>query len=162
MDDDDIIAEAKRSTRKEFVDAHPGVWLAVNALNAAPPSSFATVALSANELPTVSRVDEVAALAKAPGNPYPDRIAVGRARNCDIVLRDRSVSKLHAHFLVEREHGPWVASVVDLNSHNGTRVNGTRVPSGGRATVGLGDVVTFGIVSVTLCDAGALHDLLSR
>ena len=63
---------------------------------------------------------EVLAVVKAPGNPYPDRVSVGRARNCDVVMRDPSVSKLHAHF---RVGGPKL-ELVDIDSQNGTRVNG--------------------------------------
>ncbi len=41
---------------------------------------------------------EVRWIAKSEDSPYSDRFSVGRARNCDIVLRYASISKLHAHF----------------------------------------------------------------
>jgi hypothetical protein len=63
---------------------------------------------------------------KSDRNPYVDRISVGRAQSCDIVLRHPSVSKLHAHFL-QLEGGYW--GVRDANSRNGVRVNGERVSS---------------------------------
>jgi hypothetical protein len=54
----------------------------------------------------------------------PDRISLGRARNCDIVLRDPSVSKLHAHFRV-KDDGKF--DLVDRLSENGTEINGARL-----------------------------------
>ena len=74
---------------------------------------------------------EVLPVVKAPGNPYPDRVSVGRARNCDVVMRDPSVSKLHAHF---RIGGPKL-ELVDIDSQNGTRVNGR---AAGAASAGAG------------------------
>jgi FHA domain-containing protein len=96
------------------------------------------------------------AIAKAPGNPYPERIAVGRARNCDVVLRDPSVSKLHAHFTVD------VAplQLVDVGSHNGTRVNGRALSPARQVALVAGDVIAFGDVGARLVDATLLYDLL--
>lgn len=48
------------------------------------------------------------------------RTVAGRAPTCDIVLSDSTVSREHAAF-VRRDSGWWV---VDLNSTNGTSVNG--------------------------------------
>jgi len=48
------------------------------------------------------------------------RTVVGRAPTCTITMDDSTVSREHASF-VRRDDGWWV---VDLNSTNGTRVNG--------------------------------------
>jgi hypothetical protein len=48
------------------------------------------------------------------------RTVAGRAPTCDVVLDDSTVSREHAAF-VRRDSGWWV---VDLNSTNGTKVNG--------------------------------------
>lgn len=48
------------------------------------------------------------------------RTVAGRAPTCDLVLDDSTVSREHAAF-VRRDAGWWV---VDLNSTNGTKVNG--------------------------------------
>jgi serine/threonine protein kinase len=48
---------------------------------------------------------------------------IGRASECDIILRSRGVSKRHCQILVE-DDGVWVE---DLDSANGTLVNGKRV-----------------------------------
>jgi len=64
-------------------------------------------------------------------------LLVGRHRGCDIVLSDLSVSRRHAR-LIFRD-GKWV--VQDLDSTNGTIVNGRRV---GRCEVRPGDRVFIG------------------
>ncbi|MCU0714396.1 MAG: FHA domain-containing protein [Pirellula sp.] len=52
-----------------------------------------------------------------------DRILVGRRENCDIVLRFANVSGQHCRLTLEQ--GYWF--VKDLDSRNGTKVNGYRV-----------------------------------
>ena len=99
---------------------------------------------------------EVLPVVKARGNPYPDRVSVGRARNCDIVMRDPSVSKLHAHF---RVGGPKL-ELVDIDSQNGTRVNGRPLPPHQPSEIESGDTILFGSVAARLVDAAALYDLL--
>jgi FHA domain-containing protein len=72
--------------------------------------------------------------------PYPlakDALSIGRLDSCDIVLSDTGVSRKHAE--VRREGDEWV--VVDLNSTNGTIVNGKtvrrhRLAEGDRIEVG--------------------------
>jgi hypothetical protein len=72
--------------------------------------------------------------------PYPlakDALSIGRLDSCDIVLSDTGVSRKHAE--VRREGDEWV--VVDLNSTNGTIVNGKtvrrhRLAAGDRIEVG--------------------------
>jgi pSer/pThr/pTyr-binding forkhead associated (FHA) protein len=93
---------------------------------------------------------------KRPGNPYSDRISLGRARNCDVVLRDPSISKLHAHF--RSRDGQW--ELVDLESQNGTCKNGTPLASHTPELVVVGDLLLFGQVQAKLVDAGLLHDFL--
>jgi len=52
-----------------------------------------------------------------------DRILIGRRDNCDIVLRFANVSGQHCRLTLEQ--GYWF--VKDLDSRNGTKVNGYRV-----------------------------------
>ena len=64
-------------------------------------------------------------------------LLVGRGSHCDLVILDRAVSRRHAH-LFFRE-GRWI--LVDLDSTNGTYINGNRVQ---RSELLPGDVIAFG------------------
>jgi hypothetical protein len=101
------------------------------------------------------KIVEVMPIMKAVGNPYPDRVSVGRARNCDIVMRDPSVSKLHAHFRLGEK-----LELVDIDSQNGTRINGNLVPPHQPQNVASGDDILFGSVATKLMDAASLYDYL--
>ncbi len=52
-----------------------------------------------------------------------ERILIGRAENCDIVLRFPNVSSQHCRMSLEQ--GYWFLK--DLDSRNGTKVNGFRI-----------------------------------
>jgi pSer/pThr/pTyr-binding forkhead associated (FHA) protein len=66
-----------------------------------------------------------------------DELFVGRHHSCDILLESPLVSRRHAR-LVFRD-GSWI--IQDLESTNGTCVNGARV---GRCKLRPGDEVAFG------------------
>ena len=66
------------------------------------------------------------------------QIVLGRARECDCVLAEPSVSRRHAE--LRRDGDRWLLR--DLGSRNGTRVNGVRVLE--ETEVGPGDRVSFG------------------
>jgi len=68
-------------------------------------------------------------------------VLLGRRDSCDIALPDESVSRRHAR--LEPRDGGWV--LTDLNSSNGTFVNGVRIRSTALAP---GDSVKLG---ATLC-----------
>lgn len=70
-------------------------------------------------------------------------MSIGRGTDNSIVVNDINTSRKHAELRYE-EDGSW--SVVDLNSTNGTQVNGRRVGSarlnpGDRLTIGMTDFV---------------------
>lgn len=50
-------------------------------------------------------------------------VTIGRSRECDLAVRDKSLSRKHCR--LEREAGQYL--VRDLGSANGTRLNGTRL-----------------------------------
>lgn len=63
---------------------------------------------------------------KGGGDPIPllkKNLMIGRRESCDIVLRFGNISANHCEMMLES--GYWF--VKDLNSRNGTRVNGYRV-----------------------------------
>lgn len=82
-------------------------------------------------------------------------VVVGRERGCDVILRSKSVSRRHARLLI-REGMIWVQ---DLDSANGTRINGHKVDV--VSVVRLGDVVTFGDLNYTLANDTAAADPLA-
>jgi hypothetical protein len=64
-------------------------------------------------------------------------LTLGRARECDIVVDDPSVSRRHA----ELRRGPGGFTIVDLASTNGTQVNGKKIE---QTTVEDGDRIMLG------------------
>ncbi len=79
------------------------------------------------------------------GHRFPIRVPivnVGRAEYNDVVVPDSSVSSAHAK--IQLREGIWV--VVDLDSTNGTFLDGDRVS--GEAPIAPGAVIRFGEVSV--------------
>jgi pSer/pThr/pTyr-binding forkhead associated (FHA) protein len=91
---------------------------------------------------------------KDPGNPFPDRISIGRAPNCDIVIRENSVSKLHGHF---REVSLEAAEFTDLRSVNGSRINGMMIAAGLPTIVRSLDEITLGRVHLKVMTAADLY-----
>ena len=71
-----------------------------------------------------------------------DQFSIGRDASCDLAIADMTVSRLHAQ--LERTPDGWLLS--DLESTNGTRVNGWRVR--GKVPVRAGDLVSFGNLEV--------------
>jgi FHA domain/Domain of unknown function (DUF1707) len=67
-----------------------------------------------------------------------DQFSIGRDASCDLAIPDMTVSRRHAR--LERTRDGWLIS--DLESTNGTRVNGWRVRD--KVPVRAGDVVSFG------------------
>ena len=70
-------------------------------------------------------------------------LTVGRSESNDLTLTDAEVSRRHARLEIDANGRGWIA--VDLNSTNGTWLNGTRVD---RALITSGDVITFASVSL--------------
>jgi hypothetical protein len=96
-------------------------------------------------------------IVKKPTNPYPERVSVGRALNCDVVIRDGSVSKLHGHFVPV---SPREAELVDRASQNGTKLNGLPLAPEVAKRVTSGDTIIFGSIAVQFLEARKLWDLL--
>lgn len=65
-------------------------------------------------------------------------VTIGRAHDCDCVLADETVSRRHA--LIRQVGDSWL--LTDLNSTNGTRLNGWRLVE--ETEIRLGDRVSFG------------------
>jgi hypothetical protein len=76
-----------------------------------------------------------------------DRFSIGRDASCDLAIADMTVSRRHA--TLERTQDGWL--LTDLESTNGTRVNGWRVR--GKVLVTSGDLVSFGNAEYSLSPA---------
>ncbi|MCE9577378.1 MAG: FHA domain-containing protein [Deltaproteobacteria bacterium] len=100
---------------------------------------------------------EVFPLAKKPGASFPDMITIGRTANNDIVLRDVTVSRLHAFF--RRRDDRWV--VADAGSKNGTAVEGEPLLPRRERDVGSGTGVRIGDLELTFYTAVDLYAVLS-
>ena len=68
---------------------------------------------------------------------------VGRAREAQIVIKDRTISKLHARLVCAGQ----TLAIGDLKSLNGTYINGQRIDQGNAET---GDLIKFGAVRCRL------------
>lgn len=96
-------------------------------------------------------------LRKAESNPFPDRISIGRAPNCDVVVRDPSVSKLHGHFRHVTLESAWFT---DAKSANGTRVDGSVLQPGLAVEIKQQSLIAFGRVRLMLVSPGHVYDML--
>ncbi len=157
--------QARQLGRAAFI-ARQGQWfLLKHAGNGTVPDDakfdYHTVAIRTDAQQSDPYPDEwrVVEVGKRPGNPFPERISVGRANNCDVVLRLPFVSKLHAHFLA----GDGASlKLADNRSANGTTVAGKPLPAGESAIVHSGDWIGFGPLRLQLLDASDLFDALMR
>lgn len=73
----------------------------------------------------------------------PTEMLIGRHHGCDVLLGDLSVSRRHARLFFR--DGRWI--VQDLDSTNGTSVNGSRV---GRCELRPGDDISLGNEHLTI------------
>jgi hypothetical protein len=121
-----------------------------------PRAGFKTVSIDGPTTGTSMKRVAIWALQKSGVNPHADRISVGRAPNCDIVIEDETVSKLHAH--VRRT--PTGCELVDVGSSNGTTLRTQKLAVGKAAPLSPGDPVQFGSVAVQYFAADKLYDLL--
>jgi phosphoserine phosphatase RsbU/P len=71
-----------------------------------------------------------------------ERTLLGRQNDCDIVLNDKTISRHHAQIL----HTNLIYFIEDLNSSNGTYVNGQKIQ--GRRQLHEKDQITLGDLSI--------------
>ena len=77
---------------------------------------------------------------------------MGRAVSCNIQLSDRMVSGSHAEIIRRND----TYTIRDLDSSNGTFVNGSKVKGGGRELTN-GDRITIGITEMIFTDPKQPH-----
>lgn len=160
MEVDELAQLAKALSKDQFEQRFDHLFLLFDRPNwNSAPLEFETQVAERRTRPSLlANVLRVVPVTKTPGSPYPDRISLGRARNCDVPIRDGSISKLHAHVRRDADGG-W--SLVDLGSHNGTLVRGEKIAPNQPEKLKSGDLVTLGAITVRVVDAAGLFKLLT-
>jgi pSer/pThr/pTyr-binding forkhead associated (FHA) protein len=120
-----------------------------------PDIDFATRTLSLNFDP-LPQQNQLVPVKKNPDNPFPDRLTIGRATNCDVVIRLAFVSKVHAHLLIQGDK----LTLRDNRASNFTFHNHRRLEPGSSRSVKLGDILSFGAIDLELVTAGRLYEIL--
>ena len=92
-------------------------------------------------------------------SPYHAFVSVGSADNCDLVLKHRSIAKLHALFWIPGEGEEW--RLQDARAVAGTRINGEPLSALDKHVVRPGDAIRFGDVIARLVDAAQVYDLVN-
>lgn len=88
---------------------------------------------------------------EGPGKiPLVGEISIGRAMDNRIVILDLQVSKHHAKVTVQDD----ACQIVDLDSRNGTIVNGVKIGGGKPVSLEEGDVIGIGHCELTLMAGG--------
>jgi hypothetical protein len=156
------LALARATTVDEFVAQSNALFLVKRPRKRGIISS-GPVAISFETQHTKLEIDPYAAewrivqVKKREGNPYPDRFSIGRAPNCDIVIRLPSVSKVHAHIQV---NGAGSFSLRDNEASNFTFVNGRKLEAKASAPLCIGDEIAFGSLELQFVDAAQLYQIL--
>lgn len=170
MDPTESIAQLARTLgRTEFESKFAGVFFLVkrpSVASAGPTEDEAPISYHTTHVRVTHDVVDahdvfgaelcVWTIEKRLDNPYPDRVGVGRAPNCDVVLRAPYLSKLHAHFSSVGDQ--WLLS--DNRSANGTSLNGKKLAPGESVPVQSGDRVNFGGIELEMLDAVGVYELL--
>ncbi|MBN2227147.1 MAG: FHA domain-containing protein [candidate division Zixibacteria bacterium] len=85
------------------------------------------------------------------------RYLIGRNEDCDIMIKDQTVSRQHARISILPDE--TCLYITDLKSSNGTKVNGRKIKH--RTKVFPGDSITLGkiILAVTTTEAEELTEI---
>jgi hypothetical protein len=101
----------------------------------------------------------IASVKKREGNLYADRVSIGRATNCDIVLRVPFISKVQAHILCNPQ---GVHSLRAHSTASPTLVNGRKLDASSTSTLAVGDLISFGSMAFEFVGAQRLYEILNR
>lgn len=82
-------------------------------------------------------------------------VRLGRAPDCDIIVSDRRLSKIHAYF--EYDTGTETCRVTDAGSRNGTRVNGRLIEQGEWEELRTGHQLQLGPIILVFTEARQLY-----
>jgi len=159
---DTYLAAAKTAKLDEFISRNPRFFLVKRPRKRGnTPSTPATISYDT----VLAQVDvdpfagewRLVPVQKRADNPFPERITVGRATNCDVVLRLPSISKLHALLIVGNDGS---LSLRDNQAVNETFVNGRKLASNAQVLLNIGDIISFGRLDLEFVDAATLFKML--
>lgn len=156
------ITLATHTTALAFAKEEPGPFLLKRPTKsnkddtAAPAIGFVTV-LARSDVDPYAAQWGLLYVKKREGNPYGDRLSIGRASNCDLVLRVPFISKIQAHILLESE-GRYALRA--QNSANPTQLNGRPLGANESSPLSFGDEIGFGPMKFQFIDASRLHKVL--
>jgi FHA domain len=102
---------------------------------------------------------QLALVKKRADNPFPERLSVGRAPNCDVVLRLPFISKVHAHLIVLPDGS---LELRDNESTHETSLKGKRLAPREARQLKLGDQLSFGSLTLELVDGASLYRILRQ
>jgi hypothetical protein len=157
----EYLRKARGVTQAAFQQIHPFHFLYKHPREgfgerpSEPDIDYSTRAIDLNFDP-VPAVTQLAAVKKNPDNPFPDRMTLGRATNCDVIIRLAFISKVHAHLFVQGDK----LTLRDNKAANGTFHNRKRLEAGSSRSIKLGDMIGFGALDLELIDAARLYQLL--
>lgn len=154
---------ARECGELEFVQRFPHNFLVKRPTAATRPQAqesprftFATVTAKVDD-EVFASIWQVVPVTKREGNPFPERLSIGRATNCDLVVRLPFISKVHAHLLVKPDGR---LELVDNQASNGTFHNHRQLRPGEARPVQPGDVISLGKLSLELFTPAGLYRLL--
>jgi hypothetical protein len=100
-------------------------------------------------------------IAKHASSAPANMICLGRAANNDIVVANKTVSKLHTYFVAPEEAGSY--EIVDANSTNGTLVNNKRLVAYKNKSLFNRDNIQFGpSIQMAYLTSEGFYDLLQQ
>ncbi len=111
---------------------------------AQPPPPTGTNPTAQRAVPVAGGLATVHEVVKVSGSGPRDTVLVGRGADNDVVLEEKSISKVH----VAIKRIPDGYLLVDQKSRNGTRLNGQKIPANADTPLKSGDVIHLGDVAV--------------
>ena len=73
-------------------------------------------------------------------------LVIGRSPNfCDLLIKDLQISKAHLHITYEQN----LLNIADMNSSNGSKINGCAMPVFVKYTISVGDTLELATINFT-------------
>ncbi len=165
----DLLDKTQQLSEEEFQTEYPYPFLVKEATNGSipmPTGDRATTRLKTASVPIGDDFaqGDVWVFPVCPRDPenFDGAVRVGRDPNADVMIDDGSISSEHAHFTLEFEGEDAVVYVVDVESANGTFLNGDKLEPNAPKRLSSQDSVRFGpAVKVQFFEAEDFFQFLS-